>query len=185
VLWWPRWSARPRSPSRGLAGLAAAIGAFAYVKWDAISGLVKNRQGHRVDFRHGDGRHSPDGLQESPIPSRAPSLAPGPHATPAPMAPDGGMGGVLPQRFAPPPRAPGMQQTRVNIKLDGYRIGEAVPTAFRTQPARCGGGSVRWWRNAYADTGPGDREALVNGSYCAARRRCKTCGCWCARTNPG
>jgi hypothetical protein len=47
-----------------------------------------------------------------------------------------------------------MQQTRVNIKLDGYRIGEAVPTAFRTQPARCGGGSVRWWRNAYADTGP-------------------------------
>jgi hypothetical protein len=54
------------------------------------------------------------------------SQAPGPHVTPAPMAPDGGMGGVLPQRWTPPPRAPGVQETRVNINLDGYRLGEAV-----------------------------------------------------------
>ncbi len=54
------------------------------------------------------------------------SQAPGSHVTPAPMAPDGGMGGVLPQRWTPPPRAPGAQQTRVQINLDGYRLGEAV-----------------------------------------------------------
>jgi len=51
---------------------------------------------------------------------------PGSHVMPAPMAPDGGMGGVLPQRWSPPPRAPGVQETRVNIDLDGYRLGEAV-----------------------------------------------------------
>ena len=33
---------------------------------------------------------------------------------------------VLPQRWTPPPRAPGVQETRVNINLDGYRLGEAV-----------------------------------------------------------
>jgi hypothetical protein len=32
-----------------------------------------------------------------------------------------GMAGVL-----PPPRAPGVQGTHVNINLDGYRLGEAV-----------------------------------------------------------
>ena len=52
--------------------------------------------------------------------------APGPHVTPAPMAPDGSMGGVLPQRWNAPPRGNGVQQTRVQINLDGYRLGEAV-----------------------------------------------------------
>jgi hypothetical protein len=37
------------------------------------------------------------------------------------MAPNVGMAGVL-----PPPRAPGVQETHVNINLDGYRLGEAV-----------------------------------------------------------
>jgi hypothetical protein len=58
---------------------------------------------------------------------------PGSHVMPAPMAPDGGMGGVQPQRWSPPPRAPGVQETRVNIDLDGYRLGEAV--AYHVAPA--------------------------------------------------
>jgi len=41
------------------------------------------------------------------------------------VVPDG-FGGMMPQRWTPPPRSNGMQQTRVNINLDGYRLGEAV-----------------------------------------------------------
>ena len=43
------------------------------------------------------------------------------------VVPDG-FGGMTPapQCWTPPPRANGMQETRVNINLDGYRLGEAV-----------------------------------------------------------
>ena len=37
-----------------------------------------------------------------------------------------GFGGMTPQKWTPPPRASGVQQTRVQINLDGYRFGEAV-----------------------------------------------------------
>jgi hypothetical protein len=60
------------------------------------------------------------------------------------MAPNGGMAGVL-----PPPRAPGVQETHVNINLDGYRLGEAVAChVARTNQHR--GGTVRCWRDAHA-----------------------------------
>jgi hypothetical protein len=120
----------------GITGLAAALRTFVYMKWDAITRLVSG-----LAAKLSGGLMSIPGMVIGAISAMASSIAnaikgalgfgasgapKGGGGVSVPLVPDG-IGGMTPQRWTPPPRSGnGMHQTRVQINLDGYRLGEAV-----------------------------------------------------------
>ena len=120
----------------GIGSLGAALGAF--FKWDQITGFVQS-----LASQIGSGLMAIPGMVIGAISAMASGIANaikgaisslGRALTPnggggqhQEVVPDG-FGGMTPapQCWTPPPRANGMQETRVNINLDGYRLGEAV-----------------------------------------------------------